>query len=887
MKKIVLVIASLVLTLLCFTSCDISSLIQKPETENKIPENLIFNETSELYLVYDPESVPVDYANKLTDALMEIGIFPRTVSIGSDKQEHEILLGKTDRDLSDTAYARLDRLDKNTDNDVRYCIYSDGSSVAIAYDEDYYHFTLDAVIDCFLANYAVKELTLARGVAQESCYNLYEYLEEKDTEYFTKKWEALGNAVGTHGDAIVAAFKNLYELYDGDALIRWYSNLYDPSICVCTAIYGATECQKDNAICGTGAFYYSNSARDNAGFLPDAESTAQALSFLGNCGIASGIGGNYKAVVPDWMAEQIVDFIYNLQDPDGFFYHPQWGKNITTSRRGRDYNWCIGILETYGKAKKYDSVVDASAMSVTDGNITGRLGSSVFATVSKVALAESETLIPDHLKTLDAFKQYLIDLDIPHKSYSAGNTLSAQGSQIAARGAEYGEALIEHLNACQYDNGIWHEKTDYYGINGLMKISGSYGRFNAEIPNAEIACRAAFAAIGSSEDVKDVVDIWNPWVAINNVLSNIKKYGGSNGPEKAQQIRSDFMLEAAQAIIDTKAKLSLFLKEDGSFSYQQTHSSATSQGAPAAVPGTNEGDVNATDIATTHTVHEIFNALELSSYRVPLCYTSERAVFYETVCNLTPVEKEGISSPIGDPINFDYDNIGEEPFEVEFSKHGKATVIEDERGNGNVLKIESEAGGGDNLLITNTGVGNLATCQVFEGEFCFLNINEKNDLFRFEFGQGGDNINCYRINLRISGNTIKFYDNSSYGSYKQVSNNLGCTAKVGEWFKLRVEYYVGTHDTVRIKVYMNDKLVTVTDNYYDYLGTKVETGVGTPSSRLKNTRIYILKDCAVSLLCDNLHSYATKDDYVAEQLHEEYKNNLNVDAALFESTDSE
>ena len=53
------------------------------------------------------------------------------------------------------------------------------------------------------------------------------------------------------------AVRDFYaNFFDPEKLIRWWAGLYDPEI---------------------GGFYYSNSARDNAGFLPDMESTYQIL----------------------------------------------------------------------------------------------------------------------------------------------------------------------------------------------------------------------------------------------------------------------------------------------------------------------------------------------------------------------------------------------------------------------------------------------------------------------------------------------------------------------------------------------------------------------------------------------------------------------------------
>ena len=92
--------------------------------------------------------------------------------------------------------------------------------------------------------------------------------------------------------------------------------------------------------------------------------------------------------------------------------------------------------------------------------------------------------------------------------------------------------------------------------------------------------------------------------------------------------------EYASAIRKTAAKLALFRKDDGSFSYKKNHSSATSQGAPVAVPNTNEGDVNATVIGTNNFTLELFQVLPVS--RVPFCLTKERYVFYKLLSEISP-----------------------------------------------------------------------------------------------------------------------------------------------------------------------------------------------------------------------------------------------------------
>ena len=65
------------------------------------------------------------------------------------------------------------------------------------------------------------------------------------------------------GREVADAVSELHSLFD-DGIYKWLAGLWDSSI---------------------GGFYYSNSARDNAEFLPDMESTAQAFNNLESTGI--------------------------------------------------------------------------------------------------------------------------------------------------------------------------------------------------------------------------------------------------------------------------------------------------------------------------------------------------------------------------------------------------------------------------------------------------------------------------------------------------------------------------------------------------------------------------------------------------------------------------
>jgi hypothetical protein len=434
-------------------------------------------------------------------------------------------------------------------------------------------------------------------------------LKARDAETKKRQWATFEEKLeAPNKKEIVKAFKELHAIYDV-GLIKWMANLYDPDICVCNELYGKSECEH-HPLCGTAGFHYTHSARDNVGFLPVVEAMNSIFDFVESCGLTD------EEHVNEWFgkehSEKMMAFVENLQDKDGFFYHPQWGKNIGIGRRCRDYDRSLILLGRYGRRPKYPTM--------SDGGEGG------------------DILIPDNMKTLEAFKEYLATLDLDHRSYNVGSVLSEQISTLKTRGPEYIETLAEFFNSHQReDNGIWHEKCDYYGSNGLMKIAGAYTKMNKPIPNPEKAMQAAIAAIMSPEDPDSIVTVWNPWVSVKGLLLNINKH---HSPELAKKLRGELYRLAPEAIRITKEKTLKFKKPDGSFSYLQAYSTWTMQGAPCAIPRTVEGDMDAGVLGTNSMVWVISNALGVpEEYGVPLFGEYESAVFKAIMDNRKPVRK--------------------------------------------------------------------------------------------------------------------------------------------------------------------------------------------------------------------------------------------------------
>ena len=392
------------------------------------------------------------------------------------------------------------------------------------------------------------------------------------------------------GEAASAELKKLYDIFD-EKIYIWLSGLWD----------------KDR-----GAFYYSESARDTSPYLPDIESTVQALRFMNNSGMIRSGEGNYINRIPAEVREGIVNFALSLQAADGYFYHPQWGKNISASRRGRDLSWAKNTLKEAGVAPKY--------MLPTEKTFDGK---------------RSEHL-PDYLKSIDAFKRYLDGMDITNNSYYVGNVIESTMSLISAAGCEYTNYLAEWLNSKnRADNGLWEEEIKYSSVNGLMKMSGNYPAMRVGLPHAAASLKSAIFAVMSDERMKFVCEVYNPWATIVNIFR-----ANENTPEKEElnALRRELIDNAPTLISKTAEKIGVFRKPNGSYSYFKTMSSAISQGAPVAVPRTNEGDVNATTICVGSTTRCMRSALGLPA--IPIYAPEDGELFFELLECSPGVEKK-------------------------------------------------------------------------------------------------------------------------------------------------------------------------------------------------------------------------------------------------------
>lgn len=395
------------------------------------------------------------------------------------------------------------------------------------------------------------------------------------------QWRALAERVGEYGEELCEAMKELYAVF-GPEIVDWYASLYDAE---------------------HGMWYHSRSGQLGAQFLPDIESMCDTMGFLAEMG-AFGDKPWYE-VLPDWLKKRTGDFIYNLQDEDGYFYHPQWGKDIHNLRKSRDLGTCTRFLKYLGVTPKYK----------IPGADEPEPGEAEAYDISKA---------PVHFQTVENFKNYLYGMNFDTRSYNCGSEISSEMGEIEyygkMLGVDFVDMTMKHLAEKQReDNGIWHPTVDYYGGNGAQKISKIFNWMGYKIPYADKGIESTMAVIMLDDMPGATVDVYNPWRALSDFIKNKVKYCS---PEEAKELMDRIYAWAPGAIRKSAEKIKHFKQADGALSYSIKGCCPTKCGSPCGSPDAKEGDVNGTSCGSSALIQSIYLALNLSDYTVPV-YSSE------------------------------------------------------------------------------------------------------------------------------------------------------------------------------------------------------------------------------------------------------------------------
>jgi hypothetical protein len=278
MKKRIFAVALISLVILCLTSC---SGLFGGDQGGDAPAGPLESKKQYKRIVYSSDDLDlVDVRLEIMDLVGPMGGIHENEE---PEMDGELVFGPTSRSITAKAADLLaGEIAKNSKYDCGYIIYAEGNNVAIYWQ---YDDMSDLAIKAFIKECIDKaKLKLEDGIVAFKLYNRRDY-------EMNGRRESLAE---THGEELASAIHELYNYYDGPKIAAWLANLYDPVV---------------------GGFYYSRSARDYEGFLPDLESTSQALGILGGLGAL-----NRNTMLPDDIKMKLVTFAREMQAAkDGYF----------------------------------------------------------------------------------------------------------------------------------------------------------------------------------------------------------------------------------------------------------------------------------------------------------------------------------------------------------------------------------------------------------------------------------------------------------------------------------------------------------------------------------------------------------------------------------------
>ncbi len=842
MKKILLFILTVCLSLCLFASCSDSdkdnagSQNQGGATGEEITGGATVWSMSVIPTLVEAED---DVFNLSDNIYLHIktatGKSPELAdSISSDKSNF-IVVGKVDCALATEAYRRFNdyvNVDELFDNrQSAWLIYAKDGSLAIAYSDI---LAKKDAIDYLVSVAKGVSFAPANGIFAKETLEIEEYIQELRAAEQSAEMEVIGSVLGAEA---LSSFKALYSIYDEDLYI-WLANLWCP----------------DN-----GGFYYSVSARNNEGFLPDLESTAQALRALDRSGLTAAYGKNWANMIPDDMKAKLLSFAKDMQAEDQYFYHPQWGTSINRSRRGRDAGWARTIITGLGGTPNYPflgdtNVEDASKLTPSLNN-----QSTALAVSKVVAVAASDAIYA----TTESFIAYLDSLNFSENSYSAGNAINSTVSAIQNHGRweTLKKYLTDHQNK---ENGLWEDEVSYQSVNGLMKLCTCFG---SSFPNAEKALNSAIEILLKplDDELTGITFVYNPWVAIANLLNAVSK-------ETKAELRKMLYEDAADIFKMTVEKLSAFAKEDGGFSYLRDYSSPFSQDALVAVSGSAESDVNATSIAISTVVRYMEEVFDLD---FPTLYSKYESVYFlDTLTGLGSIIKDTMLSTPPEVITFDdyveeeaqidgnvvirpvngvMNNIGSTQSDGNGYKWFESAVVpnptEGADPNDLVLYVADKVYTNDdgeteiadtqsNTTFEILNMGASGNCYIFEADILFGGTNDASaPVVQLMYFRNGSSLNSAWVNLyqyeRFGNKYLRIEENWAGVDGvkdKEVVSGIPCD----EWFKLRIEMYKdysgeGGQLQIKLKFFVNGEYAGTSDSghyadgaYKDFLVNAVK-----------------------------------------------------------------
>jgi hypothetical protein len=147
---------------------------------------------------------------------------------------------------------------------------------------------------------------------------------------------------------------------------------------------------------------------------------------------------------------------------------------------------------------------------------------------------------------------------------------------------------------------------------------------------------------------------------------------------------------------------------------------------------------------------------------------------------------------------------------------------------------------------------------VFEVDF-MIKSNQTGSIYQLFFSKAGNDQKdlAYAIFIiRESDGTLTLRDYSQSSTSVAKGNVLASKIDPKVFNRLKVEYYKGSAETVRMKIFLNGSLVFVSDNYFGY-NTTAPDSFPPPQTVINRVYFYSFLATAGEMYVDNMSLYGT------------------------------
>lgn len=608
---------------------------------------------------------------------------------------------------------------------------------------------------------------------------------------------------------IVQALEELDDIVNRD-VVMWVASMYDPT---------------------TGGFYYARSAIGREGFAADLESTSQALDFIRSMGMFD--------AMPSHIRQKFINFFQSRQDEaTGYFYDPQFGTDVTDSKRSRNLSKSVRTLRDLGTSPLYplpfeeaeaqgaagvnDTIAKQSRTVPDLGHQIARTvatstggrpfqnhsphpvqvhaspRSSSMRTVSTSEVRETASTaskepskLPEYLTSARALRQWMESFDWENNPYSAGHNVSSAHSEIKQVGLL--DTVYEFIEAIQNkETGFWGAGRTFEELSAAMKLSVYYGS-SSERPYPHADKMLESILITLEEDVPESLSaIYNvPFIIRTAIIE---------GPVPYDPDFEALLLDKLPSIIRSlKSSILRFKQPDKSYSYHVRGSSMWSQGSRVSL-GLPEADMNATILATdtVRFLHDIVGAPGPKMTQ----YASE---FWETIENMKS------HSAVTAGLNQDFEDETSSGWSSSTPTSGEMAIVRDPQETENrVLKIEKRNPVIGYSASTSFEADPGASTTCISLKFIVSDLGDRGAFsLLFGAGRGQSNWALDFVIRQLDGKYVISHRTSDRGYGVEIGE-----IAADEWNRFQIEYSPAGLDDTEVTIRLNDDRI-VTKSYYN------------------------------------------------------------------------